>query len=146
MDMFERRRVDIGFLQKVSYRGQGTNVDKGEEKYKFWWSGSEEGRNGEGIMVKEDLGEEVIEVKRLNETMKKIAIVCGRKILRVFTVYALQHAGPEEEKRKFLEKRSDNKHFVPQEDLLMVAGDMSCHIGSTRDSFEHVMGCFSFGV
>ena len=36
-------------------------------KYKFWWSGSEEGRNGVGIIVKEDLVEKVIEVKRLDD-------------------------------------------------------------------------------
>ena len=28
----------------------------------------------------------------------------------------------------------------------MVAGDMNCHIGSTGDGFEDVMGCFSFVV
>ena len=36
-------------------------------------------------MVKEDLVEEVIEVKRLlNDRMMKIAVVCLRKILHVF--------------------------------------------------------------
>ena len=62
-------------------------------------------RNGVGVMVKEDLAEEVIEVKRLDDRMMKIAMVCGRKILHVFSVYAAQ-----------------------QEDLLMVAGYMNCHI------------------
>ena len=28
----------------------------------------------------------------------------------------------------------------------MVAGDMNCHIGSTHDGFENMMGCSSFGV
>ena len=37
-------------------------------------------------MVKEDLVEEVIEVKRLDDRMMKIAMVCGRKILHVFSV------------------------------------------------------------
>ena len=37
-------------------------------------------------MVKEDLIEEVIEVKRLDDRMMKIAMVCGRKILHVFSV------------------------------------------------------------
>ena len=83
MDMFERRRVDIGCLQEVREGGQETRVYRGEEKYKFWWSGSEEGRNGEGIMVK-DLVEEVIEVKILDDRMMKIAIVCKRKILMSF--------------------------------------------------------------
>ena len=67
MDMFKRRRVDIRFLQQVRYRGQGTRVYRGEEKYKFWWSGSEEGRNGVGIMVKEDLVGEAIEITRLDD-------------------------------------------------------------------------------
>ena len=37
-------------------------------------------RNGKGIMVKEDLVEEVFEVKRLDDRMMKIAMVSGRKI------------------------------------------------------------------
>ena len=60
---------DIRCLQEVRYRGQGTRVYGGEEKYKFWWSRSEEGRNGVGIMVKEDLVKEVNEVKRLVGTL-----------------------------------------------------------------------------
>ena len=55
--------------------------------------------------------------------------------------HALQKGnGPEEVKREFL------IHDVPQEDLLMVAGNMDCHVRSTRGGFEDVMGCFSFGV
>ena len=41
-------------------------------------------------MVKDDLLEEVIEVKRLDDRMMKIAMVCGRKILHVFSVCAPQ--------------------------------------------------------
>ena len=67
VDMFKRRKVDIRCLQEVRYRGQGTRVYGGEEKYKFWWRESEEGRNGVGIIVKEDLVKEVIEVKRLDD-------------------------------------------------------------------------------
>ena len=64
-----------------------------------------------------------------------------------FQHFAPQQGRPEEEKREFLEKLSDNViHDIPKEDLLMVAGDMNCHIGSMSDGFEDVMGCFSFGV
>ena len=75
--------------------GQGTRVDGGEEK---------KGRSGVGIMVKEDLVEELIEVKRLVDRMMKIAMVFGRKILHVFSVHAAQQGRPETEKREFLEK------------------------------------------
>ena len=32
MDMFERRMVDIGYQQKVRYRGIGTRVYRGKDK------------------------------------------------------------------------------------------------------------------
>ena len=48
--------------------------------------------------MKEDQVGEVNEVKRLDDRMIKIAMVCGRKILHVFSVdYALQLGRPEEE-------------------------------------------------
>ena len=81
--MFERKRVDIGCLQEVRHRGQGTRVYGGEKKCKFWWNRSVEGRNGVGITVKEGLEDEVIEVKRLDDRMMKTAMVCGRKIIHV---------------------------------------------------------------
>ena len=79
--------------------------------------------------------------------MQKIAMVCARKILHLVSIlYGLQQGKPEEEKREFLEKLSDNIHDVPQEDLLIVAGNMKFHTGSTCDGFEDMMGCFSFGI
>ena len=71
--------------------------------------------------------------------MMKITMVCGRKIHRVYSVYAPQQGKPEEEKRAFLEKLLDNINLL-QEDLLIVAGDMNYHIGSTRDDFEEAKG------
>ena len=44
----------------------------------------------------------------MGDRMTEIAMVCGRKILHVPSVYAPQQSMPEEEKRKFLEKLSDN--------------------------------------
>ena len=86
--MFERRRVDIKCLQEVRYRGQGARVYGGEEKCEFWWSGSEEGRNGVAIMVKEDQVEEVIEVTRWD----------------VFTVLMLHNrVGLKQKRRSFLQ-------------------------------------------
>ena len=49
-------------------------------------------------MVKEDLVTlEVIEVKRLDGRMIKIAMVCGRKILHFYSVYAPQQGRSDEE-------------------------------------------------
>ena len=61
MDMFERRRVYIKCLQEVRYMGRG--VYGGEENYKFWWSTSEEGRNGVGIMRRRSRGDDFKKLK-----------------------------------------------------------------------------------
>ena len=42
-------------------------------------------------MVKEDLVEEVTEVKRLDDTIMKIRMVFGRKIHHAFSVYMLNN-------------------------------------------------------
>ena len=38
-------------------------------------------------MVKEDLVEEVYQIKRFDDRMMKIAMMCGRKILHIFSLY-----------------------------------------------------------
>ena len=81
----------------------------------------------------------------------KIAMVCGKKILHVFFGYNYSML----QKRVGLRRKRGSFlrnywiiiiHDVPEKDILIVAGDMNCHIGSTRDGFEDFMGCFSFGV
>ena len=44
----------------------------------------------------------MIEVKLLDDRMMKIAMVCGRKIFHIFSVFAPQQGSPDEEKREFL--------------------------------------------
>ena len=61
-------------------------------------------------MVKKDLVEEVIEIKRLDDKIIKTVIVCIRKIPRVFSVYPLQQCRSKEEKRDFLRKLLDIRH------------------------------------
>ena len=46
-------------------------------------------------------GVEIV-VKRLDDRMMKIAMVCGMMILHVFSVYAPQQGKPDEEKTEFL--------------------------------------------
>ena len=81
-------------------------------------------------MLEANLVEEVIEVKRLDDRMMNIAMVCERNILHVFSVYVPLQGRPEDEKREFLVKLSHNIHDLPQEYLLLVAADMSCHTDS----------------
>ena len=65
MDVCEqlRRRMNMCCLQEVRWRGQGTRFMRVKgRRYKFWWSGNNEGTGGVRIMLKEELCEKVSEV------------------------------------------------------------------------------------
>ena len=145
VDMLGRRNVDICCLQEVRYRGQGTRMFGIKHKYKFWWSGRRESRNGVGIMVREELVEDVIEVIKIDLRLMKIKIVWGRRIAQIFSVNVPQQGRPDVEKQEFMEKLSDCIQEVSRSDIVMVAGDMNSHVGKRLDGFDDVMECFGLG-
>ena len=53
-------RMDVCCLQEVRWRGQGARFlgVKGR-RYKLWWSGNSDGTGGVGVLVKEELLEEL---------------------------------------------------------------------------------------
>ena len=117
--MFEKRRVDSDVYKKLgigAMKPEYTEVKKNTSLVERM-KGGEKWSRDHGERRPSRGGE----VKRLDDRMMKIAMVCLRKILHVFSVYAPQQGTPDEEKEEFLEKLSDNIHDVSQEDLLMVS-------------------------
>ncbi len=146
VEMLGRRKIDICCTQEVKFKGQGCkNYGTENEKYKLWWSGETTAAAGVGILVKEDLVEDVIEVERKSSRIMKIKMVLGRKILHVFSVYAPQCGRPEEEKIAFWEMLEDEVSDISENDPVIIGGDMNCHVGSDRRGVEDVMGPNGFG-
>ena len=63
-----KRRMDVCCLQEVRWRGQGAQFMgvKGR-RYKLWWSGNSDGTRGVAVLVKEELCEKVVEVRRKSD-------------------------------------------------------------------------------
>ena len=62
--MLARRPVDICCIQEVRYKNQGTTAfGSNEERYKFWYTGNIVGKNGVGMLEKQELAERVLEVE-----------------------------------------------------------------------------------
>ena len=59
--------IDVCCLLEVRWRGQGVRMlaTKGR-RYELWWSGKGDGVGGVGVMVKGELCEKVIEVRRVS--------------------------------------------------------------------------------
>lgn len=61
-DMIERRKVDVLCVQETRWKGRkARNIRAG---YKLFYHGTDEKRNGEGIVLKEDCIKSVLEGKR----------------------------------------------------------------------------------
>ena len=57
--------MDVCCLREVRWRGQGARLlGAMGRRYKLWWSGNRDGIGGVGILVKEELCEKVVEVRR----------------------------------------------------------------------------------
>ena len=104
VSMLKRRHADLCCVQEVRYKnGVSTTVGSGDEKYKLWYSGNEEGTGGVGIFLCEDLVQNVIEVVRFSDRCMKIKMVLGKCVYHIISAYAPQVGRPAEDKESFRE-------------------------------------------
>ena len=60
-----KRKVDMCCLEEVRWSGQGDRfVGIRDRRYQLWWSGSNDGIGVVTILVKEELFEKIVEVRR----------------------------------------------------------------------------------
>ncbi|ESN94376.1 hypothetical protein HELRODRAFT_164209 [Helobdella robusta] len=102
VEELQRRMVDVAALQEVRWKGEGTRfVGAKGGRYKLWWKG-DDGTGGVGVMVREELLEQVLEVRRRSNGVIVVVMVFGKVIVRVISGYAPQQSRKEEEKdRRF---------------------------------------------
>ena len=79
-----KRKVDVRCLQEVRWRGEGASFFgvKGR-RYKLWKCGNDDKTGGVGILVKEELCENVVEVRRRCDRVTAIGLVFGEEVMRV---------------------------------------------------------------
>ena len=71
----------------------------------WWWSGDQEGHGGVGVLVKEELYDTVVEVRRVNDRVVSLGIVF-EEVVRVEWACAPQSGKSLEEKEIFYENLS----------------------------------------
>ena len=86
-----KREVGKCCLQEVRWRGQGARfVGCRDRRYKLWWSGNNHGTEGVTILLKEELCEKVVEVRRKSERLMAMALVFEKEVIRVRCANARQ--------------------------------------------------------
>jgi len=66
-------------------------------------------------------------------------------LLYVLTVYALYSGKLEEEKDSFWNEVFHLVNCIPQNEMVVLAGDMNRHIGSSNVSYDGMQGGFGYG-
>ena len=88
VDLMERRQVDILCVQETKWKGSKAK-DLGAG-YKLYYNGYERNRNGVGIIVKADLVEDVIEVKRMSDRVMHLKLEVGGSMINIVSAYVPQ--------------------------------------------------------
>ena len=98
-DMMERRNVNILCLQEINRKGsKARNIGGG---CKLFYNGADERKNGIGLVVRQELAESVLEVKRVPDRLMTMKLEVKGSILNIASAYAPQVNNSTEEKNHF---------------------------------------------
>ena len=98
-DMMERRNVDILCLQETKWKGsKARNIGGG---CKIFYNGADGRKNGIGIVLREELAESVLEVKKVSDRLMAMKLEVKGSILNIVSTYAPQVNNSMEEKMIF---------------------------------------------
>ena len=101
--------------------------------------GSEAKTEGVGIFVAEKWVDSVVSVERHSERILVLKMVLGDCLLNVFTVYAPHSGKPDEVKECFWNEVFHLVSCIPQNEMVVFAGDMNGHVGSSNASVLHLL-------
>ena len=79
-----KRRIDVCCIQEIRWKGQGARfVGTSGRRYKLWWSRNDAGFGGVGILVREEISGNVVEVRTKSDKVMAIVLTLGREVIRL---------------------------------------------------------------
>ena len=143
-DMMERRNVDILCLQKTKWKGsKARNIGGG---CKLFYNGAHGRINGIEIVVREELVESVLEVRRVSDKLMAMKLEVKGSILNIVSAYAPQVNNSMEEKNDFWEDLNGLIESVLKEGRIVLGADLNGHVGEGSIEDEEKMGRYGAGT
>ncbi|MCJ8749442.1 hypothetical protein PDJAM_G00176250 [Pangasius djambal] len=141
-DMMERRKVDILCVQETRWKGsKARSIGAG---FKLFYYGVDSKRNGVGVVLKEEFGMNVLEVKRVSDRVMSLKLEIEGVMLNVVSGYAPQVGCELEEKERFWSELDEVIESIPMDERVVIGADFNGHVGEGNTDDEEVMG--KFGV
>ena len=120
-DMMEQRNVDILCLQETRWKGsKARNIGGG---CKIFCNGADGRKNGIGIVLREELAESVLEVKRVSDRLMAMKLEVNGSTL-IVSAYAPQVNNSMEEKNDFWEDLDGLIESISKEKRIVLGADL----------------------
>ena len=143
-DMMERRNVDILCLPETKWKGsKARNIGGG---CKLFYNGADRRKNGIGIVMREELAENVLEVKKVSDKLMTMKLEVKGSILNIISAYAPQVNNSMEEKNNFWEDLDRWIESVSKEERIVLGADLIGHVGEGNIGDEKIMGRYGAGT
>ena len=143
-DMMEQRNVDILCLQETKWKGiKARNIGGG---CKLFYNEADGRKNGIWIVVREELAESVLEVKRVSDRLMAMKLEVKGSILNIVSMYAPQVNNSMEEKNDFWEDLNELIESISKKERTVLSADLNGHVGKGNIGDEEIMGRYGAGT
>ena len=136
-----KRKVDVCCIQEVRWKGQGAHfVGASGRGCKMWWSGKDAGFGGVGILVREEMSGNVVEVGGRGDRVIVIVLTLGGEVMRVICACGPRGGGPDAGKVRFYDEVGSEWHLGSFSEIIVSLRDFDGHVGRCAGGFEGVHG------
>ena len=143
-DMMKRSNVDILYLQETKWKwSKARNIGGGCKRF---YNEADGRKNGIGIVMKEELDESDLEVKRVSDRLMAMNLEVKGSILNIVSAYAPQVNNSMEEKNDFWEDLDGLIESVSKEERIVLGAYLNGHVGEGNIGDEEIMGRYGAGT
>ncbi|XP_046993794.1 uncharacterized protein LOC124605890 [Schistocerca americana] len=133
--MMQRRKIKALCVQETRWKGNKAKILA--EGYKLFYSSeSPESRNEFGVILHRELQDEVCEVSRVNGRIMYVKMMFGGEMVTVLTAYAPRAGCSEDEKETFWRDLDGVMVGIPENERVIVGGDLNGHLGGRKESVQ----------
>ena len=144
-DMMEGRNADILCLHKTKWKGsKARNIGGG---CKLFYNGADGRKNGIGIVVREELVESILEVKRVSDRLMAMKLEVNGSILNIVSAYMLHRLTTAcRRKKNFWEDLDGLIENVSKEERVVLGADLNGHVGEGNIGDDEIMRRYGAGT
>ena len=113
---------------------------------KIFYNGADGRKIGLGIVVREELAESVLEVKRVSDRLMAMKLEVNGSILNIVSTYAPQVNNNMEKKKDFWEDLDGLIEIISTEERIVLGADLNGHVGEGKIGDEEIMGRYGAGT